>query len=267
MLGSFGYPLYDSGMANSLFWNWANYLSDRPHISYSMAGEDQILFHIINNLAKGKSISWLNIGAAHPIIINDTYFFYRNRQFKILGKRPYGVSIDARPNLRILYRFFRPREIFLNHLVGSGDTKVQDFFYNPYEPHNSSINENWARGLNVETRANQDIEKILANVMRLDQIYGQYPNLLQGEVGQIFSMLLIDTEGHDLEVLKSNDFNKNRPSLVAVEITFPTDHGLEIITLDNLVESEIHQFMLAAGYDWYAGNGFTQFYLEQTERM
>ncbi len=57
---------------------------------------------------------------------------------------------------------------FLNLLVSSEDTKVQDFFYNPYEHHNSSINENWARGLNVETRPNQDIEKILVNVMCLD---------------------------------------------------------------------------------------------------
>ena len=232
-----------------------------------MAGEDQILFHIVNNLAQGKSISWLNIGAAHPIIINDTYFFYRSRKFKIGGKRPYGVSVDARPNLRYLYRFFRPREIFLNILVSNEDSIVQNFFYNPYEPHNSSTDENWARGLNVETRANQNIEKISVEVMRLDSIYNQYPSLLQGQTARTFSMLLVDTEGHDLEVLRSNDFTKNRPSLVAVEITFPTDHGLETVTLDKLVESEIHRFMLKAGYGWYAGNGFTQFYLEASEQI
>ena len=149
----------------------------------------------------------------------------------------------------------------MNLLVSNQDAIVQNFFYNPFEPHNSSTDENWARGLNLETRANQDIEKIAVKVMRLDQIYSQFPNLLQREPGETFSMLLVDTEGHDLEVLRSNDFTKNRPSLVAVEITFPTEQGLETVTLDKLVESEIHQFMLSVGYSWYAGNGHTQFYL------
>ena len=251
-------------MRNAVLWNWANYFSDRPRISYSMAGEDQVLFHIIKNIAGERPISWINIGAAHPIILNDTYLFYRSKRYRIRGRRPYGVSVDARPHLNKLYRVLRPREIFINCLIGDGDLEVQDFFYNPYEPHNSSTNENWARGLNVNARIenNQNIQKISSKVMSLHEIFLSYPRLLNNESGENFSMLLIDTEGHDLSVLESNDFKQNRPSLVAVEITFPTNMGLDNITLENLSKSEIHQFMLAVGYSWYAGNGFTQFYLE-----
>lgn len=115
-------------MKNSILWNWANYLSDRPRVSYSMAGEDQVLFHIIKNLDNDRTISWLNIGAAHPIILNDTYLFYRSRRFKVRGERPYGISIDARPHLRLLYKFLRRREIFINCLISDGDFNVQDFF-------------------------------------------------------------------------------------------------------------------------------------------
>jgi len=229
-----------------------------------MAGEDQVLFHIIKNIAGGKPISWLNIGAAHPIIVNDTYRFYRNKKYKIRGRRPYGVSVDARPHLNKLYRVLRPREIFINSLIGTGNLEVQDFFYNPYEPNNSSTNENWARGLNVDSRIenNQDIQKISSKVMSLHEIFLSYPRLLNSESGGNFSMLLVDTEGHDLSVLQSNDFKKYRPSLVAVEITIPTHQGLENMTLEKLSQSKIHQFMLNVGYSWYAGTGMTQFYLE-----
>lgn len=242
-----------------------NYLSDRPRTSYSMAGEDQILFHIVKNFSRGKSISWLNIGAAHPIILNDTYLFYRRKNYRIRGKWPYGISIDARPHLNLLYSALRPREIFINCLIGNEDLEVQDFFYNPYEPHNSSTSENWARGLDIASRIekNQDIQKISCKVMSLHEIFLSYPKLFNSESGENFSMLLIDTEGHDLNVLKSHDFKQNRPSLVAVEITFPTNQGLETVTLEKLSKSKIHQFMLKVDYSWYAGNGMTQFYLEK----
>ena len=251
-------------MRSAVLWNWANYLSDRPRISYSMAGEDQVLFHIIKYIAGGKPISWINIGAAHPIILNDTYLFYRSKRYRIRGRRPYGVSVDARPHLNKLYRVLRPREIFINCLIGDGDLEVQDFFYNPYEPHNSSTNENWARGLDVDSRIknNQDIRKISSKVMSLHEIFLSYPRLLNSESGGNFCMLLVDTEGHDLSVLQSNDFKKYRPSLVAVEIAIPTYRGLENITLESLSQSKIHKFMVNVGYSWYAGNGMTQFYLE-----
>jgi hypothetical protein len=197
-------------MRSAVYWNWMNYLLDRPRISFSMAGEDQILFHVIKNFARGKPISWINIGAAHPIIMNDTYSIYRSKKYKIGGKWPYGVSVDARPHLSKLYNVLRPREIFINCLISVGDLETQDFFYNQYEPHNSSTNENWARGLNEGARVshNQNIQKISCKVMSLNEIFLSNPRLLSNEAGENFSMLLIDTEGSDLSVLESNDFKK-----------------------------------------------------------
>ncbi|MFT5138435.1 MAG: hypothetical protein ACI9H8_001006 [Lysobacterales bacterium] len=61
--------------------------------------------------------------------------------------------------------------------------------------------------------------------------------------------LSVDAEGHDLEVLKSLDFDRYKPRLVAVESHEPLFSGV--------CESPIYQFLLAQGYCLVAWCGLT----------
>ena len=57
-------------------------------ISYSQLGEDLIIEFVFNGIGINK-INYLDIGAHHPIEINNTYLFYL--------KGSYGVLIEPDP--------------------------------------------------------------------------------------------------------------------------------------------------------------------------
>lgn len=54
----------------------------------------------------------------------------------------------------------------------------------------------------------------------------------------------IDVEGMDLDVLKSNNWNKYRPEIILVEIL---DNSLS-----KLKSSDVNKFMESCGYEMYA---------------
>ena len=67
--------------------------------------------------------------------------------------------------------------------------------------------------------------------------------------GRAIDLLSIDVEGLDLEVLKSLNFDCYKPKLVAVETN--------AITLDNVLVSEVYQFLTNQGYVMIAWCGLT----------
>jgi hypothetical protein len=63
-------------------------------------------------------------------------------------------------------------------------------------------------------------------------------------IGQEISFMSIDAEGHDLNVLRSNNWNKYRPELVLAE-----DHQN---SLTAIMYSKITQYMAEVNYSVYA---------------
>ena len=74
---------------------------------FSQDGEDFLLCKIIATENPGF---FVDIGAAHPIKGNNTYYFYRR------GWR--GLCVDASPGLDSLYQKQRPEDRFINAFVG-----------------------------------------------------------------------------------------------------------------------------------------------------
>src|SRR5436190_23516274 len=87
--------------------------------TYSQAGEDRILNFLFNSFGKSK-ITYLDIGANHPLMGNNTYLFYRD------GGQ--GICVEPNPKLCRLIKKLRPRDKCLNLGLGNGSEKSADFY-------------------------------------------------------------------------------------------------------------------------------------------
>src|SRR5687767_11168484 len=67
--------------------------------SFSSAGEDMILRHMIGS--DKRDGFYVDVGAYHPTLFSNTYFFYLH------GWR--GINIEARPGSQRLFNEIRPR--------------------------------------------------------------------------------------------------------------------------------------------------------------
>lgn len=176
-------------------WRWR----DAKH-SYAQAGEDLII-----DFAAGamqiENVSYLDIGAHHPTHFSNTYLFY---------KRGYqGVLVEPDPDLMASIRRLRPRDTCIEAGVGVHSAADARFFVMSTRTLNTFSEEEARR---YEAMGTQRIEKILPVAMvTLDQI------LADQFRGREPTLVSIDVEGLDFEVLSTLDLKRHRPPIICVE--------------------------------------------------
>ncbi len=163
--------------------------------SFSQNGEDVI----IDKLLKGKKSGfYVDVGAYDPERFSNTKRFY------LKGWK--GVNIE--PNPDNIYKFYKARKRDVNLNVGIG-TKEKSFnFYKMFPSTLSTFSKHKAEEYQEEGFALDSISRI--RMTSLSKVFRKY------EVKTI-DFMSIDTEGYDLDVLKSNDWIKFRPKIVIVE--------------------------------------------------
>jgi len=181
---------------------YCKYLYDNWHqISYSQEGEDLLL----NSFFEGnESVSgcYVDIGAHHPRRFSNTYFFYK--------KGWTGINIEPNPEMESLFRLRRPKDINLSLGVSDEAGVLRYFMFN--EPALNSFDEKLSR--EREANASFSIVNVVnVEVLRLDRVLEQYlPK------DRNIDFMTIDVEGHDFNVIKSNDWDKYRPAYLMVEM-------------------------------------------------
>lgn len=152
--------------------------------SFSQSGEDMILRHLMNNK---KSGFYVDIGAFHPKVFSNTYYFYKK------GWR--GINIEPNKEMWKLFGKSRKRDINLNVGVSS---KKGSFSY-----------------INFKTPAlNKFVKKGGRKVLCLPLSVILEKNLPRGKSIDFMS---IDVEGMEMEVLRSNNWHKFCPKILVVE--------------------------------------------------
>jgi FkbM family methyltransferase len=204
--------------------------------SWSQEGEDQILRRIFERKKNGF---YVDIGAHHPKRFSNTFLFYKQGW--------HGINIDAMPGSMRAFQKTRPRDINLELGIGEEQSTLDYFVFN--EPALNSF----SRDLSEKEHASDSVylinEVIKLNVLPLSELLKQYlPD------GQNIDFMSVDVEGLDLQVLKSNDWKKYRPSYVLAEVL-----GSSLREID---KSEIGQFMFDNGYDLYAKSLNTVFFMD-----
>ena len=185
--------------------------------SFSQYGEDLIIENALNILRE-KSISYLDIGANHPCLISNSYYFYR--------KGATGTLIEPDPFLYKILKKKRPNDKILNCGVGF-DEKIKTAKL--YIMNNPVLNTfSFEEAKRMENNTNYKIVKDIN--IELIPI-----NFILEEMENLPSFLSIDVEGLDFEILNSLDTQKYRPGLIVAEtLTFDPNTGGEKI--DKIVE-------------------------------
>ena len=180
----------------TLFYRAAGFPAFRK--SYSQQGEDMIL----DCLFQGKESGfYVDVGAHHPERYSNTCLFYRR------GWR--GINIDATPGSMAIFRRRRGRDINLECAV-AGERKTLTFHL---------FNEPALNGFSTELSQARDgaggyrqIGERRIDARPLRELLDEHL-----PAGQHIDFLSVDVEGLDMEVLRSNDWSKYRPTLVIAE--------------------------------------------------
>ncbi len=196
--------------------------------SYSQEGEDLVLDRLMGGVSTGF---YVDVGSHHPFRFSNTFLFYRRGWS--------GLCIDPLPGTKALFNRWRPRDLAIEMGV-SGEPKVLKYYmFN--EPALNTFD------FEIANEKNGLRQYKIVNVQEiktapLAQILDSY--LPAGAQVDMFS---VDVEGLDLQVLKSNDWNKHRPRYVVAEC-LKTD-------LEVLFEDAVVSFLREVGYRAYAKTG------------
>src|SRR5919198_5481490 len=159
-------------------------------ISYSQFGEDLWLARRFEDQRTGF---YVDVGAYDPFNASNTLLLYRRGWT--------GINIEPDPGgLARLHRF-RPRDINLGVAISDSEGGARFIVAGSFS------------GLETPDHLwrTPSATRVIVATRRLESILAQHR-----PVGEI-DLLDVDCEGHELAVLRSNDWERFRPSVVLVE--------------------------------------------------
>lgn len=178
-------------------------------MSYSFEGEDRIAASLLRTISAGR---YLDIGCAEPLVISNTYLFYK------LGWR--GIGIDARPELTSEWARERPGDTFISCLVDEEEReqlywKFPDQTMNTCDPETAlRYAERYPDKHTIEKRQTLSARTIW------NKVYG----VNSGPP----DFVTIDVEGHELPTIKGLISKEWKPALVLTEAkNFNLNRSLE----------------------------------------
>ena len=207
-------------------------------ISYAQNMEDILL----DRLFRGRPGTFVDIGANHPFLDNNTYFFY------LRGWR--GVNVEPAPRGQALFLEHRPED--RNLAVAASDTDGELPFYEVDGAEGLSglstlsaavAEEHRAAGYRV-TERRVPVRTVAALV---DEHAIEPPDLLS-----------VDVEGNEAAVLRGVPWDRWRPKVLVIEATAPLSEETSY--------REWEPPLLERGYLFAAFNGVNRFYLRDDLR-
>lgn len=208
---------------------------------YSQEGEELILDRLFEDINNGF---YVDVGANHPRLCSNTHNFYKK------GWR--GINIEPIPENIDLFKKYRKDDVNIEVAIDEKEGKIPLYVFK--NTLLSSCSKEFAE--NVDRNALNEGDKIKSiievNSMRLDSVFDRFlPK------DKKIDFLDIDAEGYDMNVLKSNNWNKYRPKVILVEDHFST-------FIDDIFKSDIYSYLVSKGYKFFSRLYFTQIFLEDS---
>lgn len=207
-------------------------------ISYAQNAEDILL----DRLFRGRPGTYMDVGANHPYLDSNTYFFY------VRGWR--GVNVEPSRQGHALFLEHRPRDLNLNLAASDAEGEL---------PFHEITGGEGPTGLSTLSPAMADehraqgyqVEEYRVPVKTVAQLIDEYhvdpPDFLS-----------IDVESHEAQVLRGIPLARWRPRVLVIEATAPLTEAESYQTWEPLLTGQ--------GYVFAAFNGVNRFYLRDDLR-
>ncbi len=170
-------------------------------VSYAQSGEDLIAGYILQML-RARDVTYLDIGAYKPVILNNTYFFYQK------GYR--GVLVEPNMDLAEDLKSVRPHDTTLVAGIGLTAEKESDY-YLMSNPAWNTFSKEEAEHMEETTGGRVSIRKVVK--MPLLDVNDVIAEHFEGAP----TFVSIDAEGWHFPILKAIDYDRFRPTVICVE--------------------------------------------------
>lgn len=221
-LNHFHFPewLMKSSLFRKIFLLRKIFLTRKRFYYYGQMAEDVAL----NRFFPKKYIGFfVDVGCFHPIKFNNTYRFYKR------GWRGINLDIDS---IKIEgFKIMRPKDVNINCAISDqeGETTYwTNGFYSPtvtlHKPFADS-----KQGKKYQYEEKKTKTNTLTNTIDNTEFKNQEIDLLS-----------IDVEGFDFSVLKSLDFERYKPKVIAIES--------HLDDFDQVQRGEIYKFLIQKNY-------------------
>lgn len=219
--------------------------ADVTRRSTSQSGEDTIIDYILRVLGKNvPECTYLDLGANHAKYLSNTFYFYQK------GAR--GVLVEANPDLIGELKLFRSGDTILNNCIASESNVIVPFYI-----------------LNGDGLSTPDLEEAQAaiaenNTLRIEKTVQVKTVSVNELMNKYFdcapTILSIDIEGKEMEILRSIDFKEHRPLVISIE-TIPYRKHLVV----EEKRTDIVRYMAEIGYTEYAFTGINSIFLDKSQ--
>jgi len=204
-----------------------------PIESYSSFGEDRL---ILKFLSKQPTGFYVDVGAHAPKDYSNTYALYQR------GWR--GIAIDPDPDAITAFAKERPEDVALQVAIGTKPGKVTLHLFNDRSM--NTVDEALYEKTLKNPRKRHQGDIVVERRTLADILTHHVP------ANRSVDFMNVDCEGADLDVLRSNDWARFHPKLIAVE-----DLDLD---LERVTESRVFRFLRPLGYRLVSHLHYTSLY-------
>lgn len=203
-------------------------------VYYSQNMEDLIISSFLPNKQDGF---YIDIGAHDPDHFSVTKLFYQ------AGWK--GINVEPQPDLYKKLARERPRDINLNLAISnkSGLLKLRQY---PDGSGLSTLSEAMKKSYLTDGKLKAVTKKykdIAVKVITLKDLYKEYVKEVEVD------FLKVDVEGHEMQVLQGNDWNKYRPKIICIE--------------SNHIKEDWPKLLKESGYEEALFDGLNRYYLAE----
>lgn len=213
-------------------------LPEHAHMTFSQQGEDIVLFHVIRDLLRVEKATYIDVGAAEPVLSNNTYLLWG------VGHR--GVLVEPNPVFAKKLRDYRPGDKVVEAGVGVTDATEVDYYEIKGNPMLNTFSPEQVKMLQ-EGKSESVVERVrkmpLINLNRL----------ITEQLGKAPDVLSTDIEGLDYAIIRSLDLSQFRPGAICAETLAMNTAG---------VNTDITKYLLAHDYVVRGGSTVNTIYVD-----
>jgi FkbM family methyltransferase len=213
-------------------------LPEDARMTFSQQGEDIVLFHVIRDLLRVDRATYIDVGAAEPVLSNNTYLLWG------VGHR--GVLVEPNPAFAKKLRDYRPGDKVVEAGVGVSDATEADYYEIKGNPMLNTFSPDQVKMLQ-QGKSEDVVERVrkmpLININRL----------ITEQLGKAPDVLSTDIEGLDYDIIRSLDLSRFRPGAICAETVAMNEAG---------VNSNITTYLLGQGYVVRGGSTINTIYVD-----